>query len=42
MPTAAEIGRELEGFYRRFIEVFNREDLDRFLSSFVCAASGLG
>jgi hypothetical protein len=26
MPTAEEIARELESFYRHYIEVFNRED----------------
>ena len=26
MPTSEEIARELESFYRRYVDVFNRED----------------
>ena len=33
MPTSEEIARELESFYRHYIEVFNRED-DRFFDCF--------
>ncbi len=33
MPTAEEIARELESFYRHYIEVFNRED-ERFFDCF--------
>lgn len=31
MPTAVEIKRELEAFYKDYIEVFNREDIDAFV-----------
>lgn len=34
MPTAVEIGPELESFYRGYIDAFNREDLDHFLGCF--------
>ncbi len=34
MSTPEEIARELEGFYRDYIEIFNREDLDRVADSF--------
>lgn len=30
MPTSEEIARELEGFYRHYIDVFNREDAGFF------------
>ena len=33
MPTAEEIARELESFYRHYIDVFNRED-DGFFECF--------
>jgi hypothetical protein len=33
MPTSEEIARELESFYRYYIDVFNRED-DRFFDCF--------
>lgn len=33
MPTSDEIARELESFYRHYINVFNRED-DRFFECF--------
>lgn len=33
MPTSDEIARELESFYRHYIDVFNRED-DRFFECF--------
>jgi hypothetical protein len=33
MPTSEEIARELEIFYRHYIDVFNRED-DRFFDCF--------
>ena len=33
MPTAEEIARELESFYRHYIDVFNRED-GRFFDCF--------
>ena len=33
MPTSEEIVRELENFYRHYIDVFNRED-DRFFDCF--------
>jgi hypothetical protein len=33
MPSAEEIVRELESFYRHYIDVFNRED-DRFFDCF--------
>lgn len=38
MPTSQEIARELEAFYRHYIEVFNRED-DAY---FDCLASTYG
>lgn len=31
MPTAVEITRELEAFYKDYIDTFNREDVDAFL-----------
>lgn len=31
MPTSEEIARELESFYRHYVDVFNRED-DRFFA----------
>jgi len=31
MPTAVEITRELEAFYKDYIDAFNREDIDAFL-----------
>lgn len=34
MRTAEEIARELESFYRRYIEVFNQEDLGQFVDCF--------
>ncbi len=33
MPTSEEIARELESFYRHYIDVFNRED-ERFYDCF--------
>jgi ketosteroid isomerase-like protein len=34
MPTSDEIVRELEAFYRSYIEAFNREDIDLFTEAF--------
>ncbi|MGH7843214.1 MAG: DUF6841 family protein [Candidatus Binataceae bacterium] len=34
MPTAVEIGAELESFYRGYIDAFNREDIDHFADCF--------
>lgn len=34
MRTAEEIARELESFYRHYIEVFNREDTDQLAGCF--------
>jgi len=34
MPNAAEVAQELETFYRGYIDSFNREDLDQFLTCF--------
>jgi hypothetical protein len=31
VPTSEEIARELESFYRHYVDVFNRED-DRFVA----------
>ena len=34
MANAEQIVREVEEFYRRYIDAFNREDIDQFLQSF--------
>jgi len=34
MEQSKEIERDLETFYRHYIEVFNREDVDEFLNCF--------
>ena len=34
MATPEEISRELETFYKGYIDAFNREDLDHFLACF--------
>jgi ketosteroid isomerase-like protein len=34
MPPAEEITRELEAFYKGYIEAFNREDIDMFSETF--------
>jgi hypothetical protein len=34
MPTAVEIKAELEAFYKRYIDSFNREDIDQFSECF--------
>lgn len=40
MPDAATIIREVEDFYRAFIDGFNREDTDMYLRSF-CYPNGM-
>jgi ketosteroid isomerase-like protein len=40
MPDAATIVREVEAFYRAFIDGFNREDTDMYLRSF-CYPNGM-
>jgi ketosteroid isomerase-like protein len=40
MPDAAAIVREVEEFYRAFIDGFNREDTDMYLRSF-CYPNGM-
>ncbi|HXD91547.1 MAG TPA: hypothetical protein VNU00_10870 [Candidatus Binataceae bacterium] len=34
MPASEEIGRELETFYKGYIDAFNREDVDHFSDCF--------
>lgn len=34
MPDAAETTRDLESFYRRYIEVFNRQDTEQLIRCF--------
>ena len=45
MPTAEEIARELEAFYRHYIEVFNSDDdsfYDCFASPYTSVSGGRG
>ena len=48
MITAEQISRELEAFYKSYIDAFNREDIDTFTESFaypyawITGSRGLG